>query len=185
MIIRVKHRRNFTVVGNDVVRDGRLSFRATGVLVYLLSLPESTEISGLRIVDAKTEGRDAVYVAMKELEEAGYLVRERFQDSTGRWSTVCVVQEPIPENPESVPENPQPIPGLPIPGLPIPGNPESNYQVLDTNTDFHGRFLKNRNQAPLWQSGDDPALAPLTEEDRQAGLERVRALRSGGEGGDC
>lgn len=106
MIIRVPHRRQFTIVANQALQDPRLSFRATGVLAYLLSLPPASEISGLRIQQTKKEGRDAVYSALKELETTGYLHRQRFKDKLGKWYWANVLAE-LP------PENPHPLPGFP------------------------------------------------------------------------
>lgn len=105
MIIRVEHRKHYTVITDQALRDPALSFRATGLLAYLLSLPDGTEISGLRIQHAKREGRDAVFSALKELETSGYLQRQRLKDSTGRWFWANVLVE-------LRPGNPQPFPGF-------------------------------------------------------------------------
>ena len=41
MIIRViRHEQNFTVIDNACQRDLTLSFKATGLLAYLLSMPD-------------------------------------------------------------------------------------------------------------------------------------------------
>ena len=58
-----------------VLQDKRISFRARGILGYLLSLPDGWEASAERIAHETTEGRDAVATALKELERAGYLAR--------------------------------------------------------------------------------------------------------------
>lgn len=102
MIIRVEHKKQYTVISNYSLRDDRLSFRATGLLAYILSLPDGHELSGVRLVEAKSEGRDAVYTALKELEEAEYLVRSKRQDETGRWYTVCTVRELPPGKPTPI-----------------------------------------------------------------------------------
>lgn len=117
MIIRVPHRRQFTVVANQALQDGRLSFRATGILAYLLSLPEDVTISARKIGQVKAEGRDAVLAALLELEKAGYLQRERRQDYSGKWSTVCTLAELPPENPP-----------------PSPGKPDPENQALEIRT---------------------------------------------------
>lgn len=117
MIIRVPHRRQFTVVANQALQDGRLSFRATGILAYLLSLPEDVAISARKIGQVKAEGRDAVLAALLELEKAGYLLRERRQDYSGKWSTVCTLAELPPENPP-----------------PSPGKPDPENQALEIRT---------------------------------------------------
>lgn len=112
MIIRVPHRKRFTMIANAALRDKQLSFRATGILAYLLSLPDGSSISGRRLAEEKAEGRDAIMTALAELEKAGYLLRERAQMVDGKWTTTVTIQEsPSPENPDSVPGNPPPSPG--------------------------------------------------------------------------
>lgn len=102
MIIRVEHKKAYTVISDSALRDDSLSFRATGVLAFLLSLPDGSEVSGVRLTDAKLEGRDAVYTALKELEESGYLTRTKRQDETGRWYTACTVRELPPGKPTPI-----------------------------------------------------------------------------------
>jgi hypothetical protein len=54
--------------------DGALSFKARGILAYLLSLPEGTDISPDRITKSGTDGERAVKSGIKELQDAGYLL---------------------------------------------------------------------------------------------------------------
>lgn len=54
--------------------DGTLSFKARGILAYLLSLPEGTDISPERITRSGTDGDRAVKSGIKELQDAGYLL---------------------------------------------------------------------------------------------------------------
>lgn len=69
-----------------VLQDKRISFRARGVLGYLLSLPDGWEASAERIARDTTEGRDAVATALKELESVGYLARRKYQTTGGTWA---------------------------------------------------------------------------------------------------
>ena len=107
-------KRSFTVVSNQVICDDRLSFKATGVLIYILSKPDNWSTNTFQLAKAKREGADAIRSAIKELEVAGYVKRSRYQDKCGRWafkvevfdtpqlSTVC--PPPHRENPHE--ENP-------------------------------------------------------------------------------
>lgn len=58
-----------------------LSLRAKGLMCVLLSLDEtSLEI----LVDSSTDAQTSVRSGVAELEEAGYLVKERLRDWHGR-----------------------------------------------------------------------------------------------------
>ena len=90
-----KHRktRNFTQIENATLRDAGLSFRATGLHAYLLSLPTGSRIDSTTLSERKKEGRDAIRSAYRELEGAGYVWRERHQDDDGKWRTTIHVYE--------------------------------------------------------------------------------------------
>ena len=96
MIVRRRRVDRFTIVPNDVLRDVRLSWKARGLLAYLLSLPDDWRTSSDRLARLGPDGRDAVRSGLRELEELGYLVRRRIQSSTGRWSTELIItDEPV------------------------------------------------------------------------------------------
>lgn len=65
---------NFAQIHTAALADGTLSFKARGILAYLLSLPEGTEISPERIIKSGTDGERAVKSGLKELQDAGYLL---------------------------------------------------------------------------------------------------------------
>lgn len=54
--------------------DGALSFKARGILAYLLALPAGTVISPEKIIKSGTDGERAVKSGLKELQDAGYLL---------------------------------------------------------------------------------------------------------------
>lgn len=68
------------------INDERLSWKARGLLVYLLSKPANWEISIKQLIKAsEAEGRQAVQSGLKELEACDYLVRYPARDEeTGR-----------------------------------------------------------------------------------------------------
>lgn len=85
--------RSYVVVGNEVVRDRRLSWKARGLLIYLLSRPEGWTVAATRLAADGPDGRDAVLSGLRELETVGYLVRRRVQGPSGRWRTESVVYD--------------------------------------------------------------------------------------------
>lgn len=94
MIIHAaKPRRDFTIIPNRVLRDDAVSYRARGLLVYLLSQPPGWLISSSRLALQTGEGRDAVRTALRELMCAGYLNLDRRQDHRGLWASHYTVTD--------------------------------------------------------------------------------------------
>ena len=74
MIKRAKRKGNFTVVYNEFINDARLSARAKGVMIWLLSKPDDWVISREAMYKAFKEGRTAVWTAFKELIDLKYVI---------------------------------------------------------------------------------------------------------------
>lgn len=94
MIIRSKKPTEaFTVISNSIIGDHSLSWKARGLLIFLLSKPDHWTTSAAHLTNMGPDGRDSVRTGLQELEARGYLVRARRQDSRGRWSTVTWVYD--------------------------------------------------------------------------------------------
>jgi hypothetical protein len=76
---------NWTQIRNEIIEDSRLTFKATAVLIYVLSKPDNWRTSTRHLATVKKEGIDAIRTAMSELECAGYIKRRRYQDEQGKW----------------------------------------------------------------------------------------------------
>ena len=76
---------NWTMIRNEVIADPELSFKATGVLIYILSKPDYWQTSTAHLATVKKEGLDAIRTALTELRHAGYVRTRRYQDDRGRW----------------------------------------------------------------------------------------------------
>ena len=93
MIIKRHLSANFTVIDNAVLQDERLSWKATGLLAYLLSLPEDWRVHIEDLARRKTDGHSATSSGFRELRLAGYLVVEKVRGPKGRISSVCHVYD--------------------------------------------------------------------------------------------
>lgn len=136
MIIRVVRREHgFTVIDNAALRDCTLSFKATGLLAYLLSMPDEWTPRREQLAEAKTDGVAAVRAALKELTAAGYLVRKVERLADGRTVTVSEIHErPTGGKPASGDAKiARPLAGKPLAGEPLAENqpakeiPITNY----------------------------------------------------------
>lgn len=63
----------YTQISNETLRSNDLSWRAKGLLCYLLSHDESFEIRKKNISNYATDGYDSTNSAFKELESKGYI----------------------------------------------------------------------------------------------------------------
>lgn len=97
----------FTIVSNDVIRDERLSWRARGILIGILSRPDNWRTDSTQIAREGREGREAVRAALRELETCGYLVRTKRRVNGGRIVTETLVydqpQEPAGDTEDGFP----------------------------------------------------------------------------------
>lgn len=86
-ITRCQRVQGFTIVSNMARNDSSISFKAFGLLSYIMGLPENWDINVDHLVSVRPDGRTAIYSALNELIEAGYVVRRRrYQD--GKVATV-------------------------------------------------------------------------------------------------
>ena len=93
MIVRGRRPDRYLIVANKTLRDTRLSFRARGVLAFILSWPDGHRMTSGDIAEWGSEGRDAIQAAFRELRTAGYMVTIRSQGSSGRWTTTVTVHD--------------------------------------------------------------------------------------------
>lgn len=92
-IIRAPRHDHYLVVAREVARDARLSYRARGVLIAMLSHADGWRCTAEDLARAGKEGRGAVLAALRELRAAGYMRVERRQDARGHWRTQTYVYD--------------------------------------------------------------------------------------------
>ncbi len=128
-VFRVSKNRDFTVIANSVFKDRRLSAKAKGILVEMLSLPENWDYTLKGLTTLFSDGIDSIRQGIKELEENGYIVRERKRDARGRLGGMEYVIYETPEKAvENIVENSSPEQSAPMIAEPtedIPAQDES------------------------------------------------------------
>ena len=85
-VFRIERTRDYTVMSNHHLRNGKLSLKAKGLLSMMLSLPEDWNYTTRGLAAICKEGVDAIGGALRELETAGYIVRHQLRDRQGRIS---------------------------------------------------------------------------------------------------
>ena len=158
-IIRViKKEHPYVQIDKRVFEDTRLSWRAKGIMGYLLSKPDGWKVNIKDIWNHGKEGRNAVQDCMSELKEFGYADLIVVQDEKG----VFVGKEWV------VSEEPKT--GFTVkpdkPGMDKPINRESGFRVYSNND------LNSNNEV---ESGGDfentpapaPNFTPFKEEEKE------------------
>lgn len=84
-IFRINKNENYTTMSNYHLQDKNLSFKAKGLLSFMLSLPDYWNYSVKGLVAISKEGTKAINSTLKELENNCYLKRERKQQNNGRF----------------------------------------------------------------------------------------------------
>lgn len=99
-VFRVEKDKNYTVMANYHLRDNNLSLKAIGLLSKMLSLPEDWDYSLKGLTTICKDGLAAIRTALIELEENGYIVRERQRSGHGYWADNLYTIYEMPQNVE-------------------------------------------------------------------------------------
>lgn len=88
--IRVEKTRNYTVIHNQFLKRSDLSWKAKGILTYILSLPDDWNINLKEVMTHATEGERAFRSGWDELAEKGYVERKPVREGNRIkfWETI-------------------------------------------------------------------------------------------------
>ena len=146
-IIRVKRiPNNFVTMDKGFFEDSRLSYKAKGILGYLLTKPDNWEV---RITDLKNhakDGRDSIYAGLKELQDHGYYRKVQVRNDKGRLSHwECFICEVPMTNREESPNTAEPLTEKPKTVKPLADKPNTEYP--DTAKPYTD-YLNTENPSP-------------------------------------
>ena len=120
-VCRVEKNKNYTTMSNYHLRDPNLSNKARGLLSTMLSLPDNWDYTTRGLAKICKDGVDGITAQLKELEQYGYLIRNRIRDTSGR---IVDMEYIIYERPHSAsPDTEKPDMVKPDTGLPRPETP--------------------------------------------------------------
>lgn len=86
IVRRAKRETPFVQMDKTPLQDKSLSWKAKGVLAYLLSLPDDWEVYLSEITNHAKDGKDSTRSAFDELMKAGYVTREKARKVKGKFS---------------------------------------------------------------------------------------------------
>ena len=136
-VFRIEKTRDYTVMSNHHLRDKSLSLKAKGLLSLMLSLPEEWDYTTKGLARICKDGVDSICAGVRELEEHGYVIRQRVRNPNGQLGTIeyTILEQPRPPEPKpQKPERENPVLDNPEQASPVLEEPEQgNPAQLNTN----------------------------------------------------
>lgn len=159
--IRVNRTSGYTAMSTHHLRNPMLSLKAKGLLSSLLASPPGWTASVAGYAKTCKDGKAAITSAIKELEDAGYVVRRRIHDDKGHFVGMEYVvfehpvhpqteEQPLSEN-QKMDDDSQPFADFPAPENPAPEN-QPQYNIYLSNIDQY---------TPLTPQGEGPGAKDL------------------------
>ncbi|GAI87223.1 unnamed protein product, partial [marine sediment metagenome] len=132
----------FTIIDNTSINDKRLSAKAKGILLYLISKPDNWYTTLPNLVLAFSDSKYSIRTGLNELIKFGYIIRTHVRKDDGRFTfyDYAVYEQPIKETIGA-----------------SASSPESDNRTLDNrtlknrtllNTDNKESTEKNNNNTP-------------------------------------
>ena len=161
-VFRIEKTRDYTVMSNYHLRDMSLSLKAKGLLSLMLSLPENWDYTMKGLARICKDGIDSISGGIRELEEHGYLIRERVRGANGQLGSIEYTileqpKEPTPAQEKPIRENPvqvNPTLVTPVQEEPAQLNKEesSNYPSRTdlSSTELSNPIQSNPPTAGMW-----------------------------------
>ena len=154
-VFRIEKTRDYTVMANHHLRNTKLSLKAKGLLSLMLSLPEDWDYTTKGLAKICKDGVDSICSTVNELEEHGYVIRERIRNAKGQLTDIqyTILEQPKPPQPgQGKPKQENPVLDSPVLGTPMQEEPEQgNPAQLNTkkssnqglNTDLSNTEVSN------------------------------------------
>ena len=92
-VFKIEKNQNYTVMSNHHLRDRNLSYKAKGLLSFMLSLPEDWDYSLTGLCSISKENRDGIRSILKELQEHHYVEIEKVRGYKGYFEYNYLIYE--------------------------------------------------------------------------------------------
>ena len=171
-VFRIDKTRDYTVMSNHHLRNKALSLKAKGLLSLMLSLPDNWDYTTKGLAHICKDGVDSICAGVRELEEHGYVVRERIRGSNGQLGAIeyTILEQPrVPEPKREKPERENPVQVNPVLESPVLGNPEQGNPA-QLNTD-RTSTEESKNDLSITQASNPIQSNPPTPTGARMGSE--------------
>ena len=181
---------NFTTIHNDILNDVNLSFKAKGILIYMLSKPADWEYNIRGDISKRSTDKEAsVYSGVQELIEHGYVSRIKHRDGTVDYYIFESkednnITDYMSAKPTEMPDRENPDQGKPDLGKPDLDNRDV---LIRKNTTKERNIVILNNNKELASAFKDFELMrkkikkPLTERAKKMALDKLEKLSGGNE----
>jgi hypothetical protein len=133
----------YTVTPNYHQRDKSITLKAKGLLSQMFSLPNDWDFTLKGLAYINYEGIDSIRAAIRELEQAGYIVRTRVRDEKGMLRGTRYKVYAYPRKPTSMkPTLENPTQASPTQDKPVQENP-TQLNIDITSKDESNKDLSN------------------------------------------
>ena len=150
-MIQIQRSGGYTVLPNGILRDTGLSLKTKGLFAIILSLPEGWDYSVAGLATVAGCGRDAIRGALKEMEAAGYLTRQRAHGEGGKFTGVVYT---IRDTAEPLSGKPTMDDPAPLSGKPTTDNPTTDFTTSEKPTQLNKDLAsKDLSHTPLPPKG--------------------------------
>lgn len=167
-VFRVERTRDYTVMCNHHLKDSNLSLKAKGLLSMMLSLPDEWNYTTRGLAAICKEGVDAIGKTLKELEQAGYIIRRRLRGKDGRISDTEYTIFEKPRKPKNSAPDTTP-PDTENPYMVNPGMEESDAEKPDTDNPAQLNTKKSNTQKTITDLSNTHSFFPSAEETCNSG----------------
>lgn len=82
-VFRINKTQNYSVISNKFLNDDNLSWKAKGILTWLLSRQDGWKPLLIDMQQRSKDGRDSTAAGINELVDYGYIVRHKIRDDKG------------------------------------------------------------------------------------------------------
>jgi len=169
MLIRAQRTAGeYFTMSNHGINNDALSFKAKGLLAYLMSKPDKWEIRVSDLCKHASDGEASIRAGLAELEKFGYLARKRENLPDGRFQWISVVSDkPLPASKRTSPDDRKLAPSSDFPQMEKP-QMENRYPSINEYSNNDSSNNETTKTTPNGVDADAAAdeLLPVSKDER-------------------